>query len=290
MRFRLQGPDFRKDITCGDIDTLGAFKQLLEAETGIPTFQIKIKAGVPPRTVAGNDGDSLNSVGIRSGDRLILSYNDIEEKPNQCVSRSQGESSKTNDMLDTGAYPECVPVGDGYLVKHLSISFYLKVIGSNQSAQSLRQLVVSEIIRNPEEYSQVVLGRSRDEYCSWIMEPNSWGGAIELAIFSSYFKLGEGKYSNRVIVLYSGIHYDAVKLVMSLNEPDLLEQTIFPVSDETVVMAASELARMLQEQHQYTDVANFTLRCSICDASLLGETDAQQHAGRTGHTAFEEYS
>lgn len=38
-------------------------------------------------------------------------------------------------------------------------------------------------------YSTVILGKPPSEYSHWIMKKESWGGAIELAIFSELFKI-----------------------------------------------------------------------------------------------------
>ena len=43
MRFRLQGSDFRKDVSCEELPTFGALKALIEAETGISTSQLQGK-------------------------------------------------------------------------------------------------------------------------------------------------------------------------------------------------------------------------------------------------------
>ncbi|CAO3574679.1 unnamed protein product [Mortierella alpina] len=92
--------------------------------------------------------------------------------------------------------------------------------------QGLRQIVAQVIQANPDAYPDVVLGRPRQEYCEWIKRENSWGGAIELAIFSEHFKIeidsidvstnrvdrfGEGQYSQRALVMYSGIRKPKLK-------------------------------------------------------------------------------
>ena len=41
---------------------------------------------------------------------------------------------------------------------------------------------------------------------------------------------------------------------------------------------------------QFTDVANFTLRCGACQKGLKGEKEALEHAKATGHSNFSEYS
>ncbi|KAF9142669.1 hypothetical protein BGX30_002417 [Mortierella sp. GBA39] len=137
--------------------------------------------------------------------------------------------------------------------------------------QGLRQIVAKAIDANPDEYPDVVLGRPRGEYCEWIKKENSWGGAI--AIFSDYYK----------------IDYDAVALTPSLDIPADCDQTQFETSSEDILTAGIQLAAKLKQAHKYTDLATFTLRCSVCQIGLKGEKDAQQHAQSTMHTSFEEY-
>ncbi|KAF9906347.1 ubiquitin-specific protease otu1 [Linnemannia zychae] len=167
--------------------------------------------------------------------------------------------------------------------------------------QGLRQIVAKAIEANPDAYPDVVLGRPRKDYCDWIRKENSWGGAIELAIFSDYYKIeidsidvsttrvdrfGEGQYDQRALVMYSGIHYDAVALTPSLDIPAECDQTQFETSSEDILTAGIQLAAKLKQAHKYTDLATFTLRCSVCQVGLKGEKDAQQHAQSTMHTAL----
>ena len=46
----------------------------------------------------------------------------------------------------------------------------------------------------------------------------------------------------------------------------------------------------LLQAHNYTDLANFTLKCGTCQTGLKGESDARKHAKDTGHTNFQEFS
>ena len=43
------------------------------------------------------------------------------------------------------------------------------------------------------------------------------------------------------------------------------------------------------EARQFTDVAKFTLRCGVCKIGVKGESEAVEHAKKTGHTDFSEY-
>jgi ubiquitin thioesterase OTU1 len=51
-------------------------------------------------------------------------------------------------------------------------------------------VVASAILSDPIQYNEAILGRSVEEYIEWILKPNSWGGAIELAILSELLELG----------------------------------------------------------------------------------------------------
>ena len=92
----------------------------------------------------------------------------------------------------------------------------------------MREIIATTVSSNPEDYSEAMLGKPNQEYCEWIMKPNSWGGAIELSILSQFYGLeiavvdssngiinrfGEDKqYSHRVFLIFDGIHYDPLYL------------------------------------------------------------------------------
>ncbi|GAC94272.1 cysteine protease [Pseudozyma hubeiensis SY62] len=173
--------------------------------------------------------------------------------------------------------------------------------------QNLRQTVATSIRSNPDEYPDIVLGQPRDSYISKILSQTTWGGAIELSILSEHFgveidsidvatgtvhRFGEDKaYENRAIVVYSGIHYDALTLKEGKDET-----TIFPnlaaigiAKDEDEVMsAAKQLCQELKRRKYYTDTASFSLKCKTCGTKLTGEKQAVQHAKETGHGDFGE--
>ncbi|KAG8301063.1 aminotransferase [Homalodisca vitripennis] len=90
----------------------------------------------------------------------------------------------------------------------------------------MRKLIAAEIAKDHDTYNEAFLGRPNADYCAWILKPESWGGAIELAILSEFYMLeivvvdttngilnrfGEDKsYSNRMFLIYDGCHYDAL--------------------------------------------------------------------------------
>ncbi|KAI1316265.1 hypothetical protein EDD11_010173 [Mortierella claussenii] len=155
------------------------------------------------------------------------------------------------------------------------------------NVKGLRQIVAQAIEANPDTYPDVVLGRSRKDYCDWIRKENSWGGAIELAIFSDHYKTGMAHVLTHATErMQDGAYYDAVALTPSVDIPADCDQTRFDTHFEDVITAGIQLAAKLKKAHKFTDLATFTLRCSVCHVGLKGEKDAHQHAQQTKHTAL----
>lgn len=133
--------------------------------------------------------------------------------------------------------------------------------------------------------------------------------SLELSLFSTHYnaeiasidvetgridRFGEGKYDTRAILLYSGIHYDAVSLSPIPDAPPEFHTTLFPVGvgggdDGGVLKAAGDLATKLRAKKKFTNTATFDLKCEVCGIGLKGEKEARVHAGETGHTDFGEY-
>ena len=136
------------------------------------------------------------------------------------------------------------------------------------------------------------------------MKPNSWGGAIELLIFSNYFKtcivsvdvstgrmdkFGQDLYQNTCYLIYSGIHYDA--LAFSHGSSTEFDEVVFDaVRAAELEPAVAELAKQWKKEHKFTDLGSFTLKCAICKLGLVGQKEAQEHAIKTSHSQFTEYS
>jgi ubiquitin thioesterase OTU1 len=179
-------------------------------------------------------------------------------------------------------------------------------------ATALRSVVSRCVRSDPETFTEAYLGgQSADEYARWIEQPKHWGGAVELAILSDYFRreiaayciqttrcdvYGEGKgYKERAMVIYDGLHYDALAVAPEGHQDQGSESrdvTIFEVGSAEAEGAANGAAALVAACHaarQFTDTANFTLRCGVCGVGLKGEKEAVVHAGKTGHQNFQEY-
>tara|TARA_B100001250_G_C19526672_1_gene668392 strand:+ start:189 stop:707 length:519 start_codon:yes stop_codon:yes gene_type:complete len=113
--------------------------------------------------------------------------------------------------------------------------------------QELRNLVANIIIANPEKYTTDFLeGRSPGDYTAFILDKNSWGGAIELDLLAHYYETeigsfeiktkrldlfgGDCNYKKRAYVIYDGTHYDA--LALSKHENDKFSNYIVNFSTE----------------------------------------------------------
>jgi ubiquitin thioesterase OTU1 len=172
----------------------------------------------------------------------------------------------------------------------------------------LRSTVAQGIQAQPDLYNAAVLQKSPDDYCRWIQREDSWGGDIELSILSQAFnvevcsinvqdlrvdRFNEGQ-KNRIILVYSGIHYDTIAL--SPSEPPYtkaifppeLDLKVFDSIDDEVLEKARELCKVLQSRHYYTDTSGFTIKCNKCGWTGNGERGAQKHAEQTGHYDFAE--
>ncbi|TYK23120.1 ubiquitin thioesterase OTU1 [Cucumis melo var. makuwa] len=176
-------------------------------------------------------------------------------------------------------------------------------------ATELRQVIAATVASDPTRYSEAFLGKPNEEYCSWILDSEKWGGAIELSILSEYYGREiaaydiqtarcdlygqEKRYSERVLLIYDGLHYDALVMSPAEDAPEEFDQTIFSVNrDRTIGPIEEQTLHFVKDQQRkrrFTDTANFTLRCGVCQIGVVGQAEAVEHAKATGHVNFQEY-
>ena len=177
-----------------------------------------------------------------------------------------------------------------------------------EAAAEMRSLVAQAVVTDPISWNEAILGKDPSEYAAWILDSSKWGGAIELTILSQQLAVeisafdvqtqrvdtyGEGNgYGKRIMVIYDGLHYDALALAAYEGAPERLDETMFDVGDaqlEQVLQAASSLVCRYHDLRQFTDTSKFLLRCGVCQLGLTGEVEAMKHAQATGHQSFTEY-
>lgn len=125
--------------------------------------------------------------------------------------------------------------------------------------------------------------RPRDDYIRTILSPNSWGGAIELAILAAHYRTeiasidvetgrvdrfgdADGAGEGRALLVYSGIHYDAAVLAPEPNAPQDFCVSVVPsvgASGERALEALRALATKLRAKRAYTNTATFDLKCEV---------------------------
>lgn len=99
------------------------------------------------------------------------------------------------------------------------------------------------LLVDPVFYTEAVLGQPPHEYCNWILNPQHWGGEIELLILSRYYHRqiaafdikstkcyiygkDEG-FTERAMLLYDGVHYDPLAISPGENMIEDLDITVF---------------------------------------------------------------
>lgn len=116
----------------------------------------------------------------------------------------------------------------------------------------MREIIANAVKDNQLEFSEAVLGKPNEDYCEWIRNPNSWGGAIEVSILSNFYgieiavidtqsgsisKFGEDKdYPHRVFLIYDGIHYDPLYLESPFSVNINFFQSIFYNLQTTLII------------------------------------------------------
>ncbi|KAF8587425.1 OTU-domain-containing protein [Ramaria rubella] len=300
-------------------------QQAVLAATEIPPSLQDLKSGYPPKPLTLIPLLPVSSLGLKKGEQLI-----VTQASGTGIIHAPATVHATSSLPATGVPKPAVgpPVfmpgkqamGDEYVQIDGAALIHRVVPDDNSclfasigvvfeqdmgAAPRLRQLAANAIRNDPETYTEAMLGRPRDQYIKTILSPNSWGGAIELAIFAAHYRaevssidietgridrFGEGSsYTSRAILLYSGIHYDATSLAPTPGAPLDFHETLFPVSNLGILQAAQDLASKLRQQKKFTNTATFLLKCEICGKGLKGEKEARGHAGDTGHAQFGEY-
>ncbi|KAF8744126.1 OTU protein, partial [Rhizoctonia solani] len=304
-----------------DSATVLSLQQSIHELSGLLPSQQELKSGYPPKALTLIPELPLSSLGLQRGDQITVTAKPgsvsattgpsvptaplSAPRPTASVQTPKASTGSTNDGFvetDVGTLVHrVVPDDNSCLFSSVAIVFGQDIT----AARKMRSIVVDVIKNDPEAYPDVVLGQSRESYMAAISKDSTWGGAIELSIFSDYFRteidsydvetgrcdrFGEGKYDNRCVLMYSGIHYDAVSLAPTRDAPPDFHTTVFPVDgSDNISQAASKLASQLRASRKFTNTSTFDLKCEICGQGLKGEKEARAHAAQTGHTSFGEY-
>ncbi|CAJ0639711.1 3451_t:CDS:2, partial [Entrophospora sp. SA101] len=170
MRLRLRNKDQVHIITSlNEKSKMIELRQEIQRINGVSPAYQELKTGFPPKVCGANDEVTLESAGIQNGDLILLT--DLTPPPTAAaaITNRNLNSSKitaTGDDSTTMSKDAVIssPVENGYAV--------LREMADDNSC--LFRAI------DPVTYSDIILGKSRNEYCKWIAQKNSWGGAIEI--------------------------------------------------------------------------------------------------------------
>lgn len=281
-------------LTVPNSISLDALTREVCDKTGVHATQLL--CGFPPVPLT-------ETTSLRNGDTITITaaqteragqaqpHSTLPPQPPQTAALPSGDVLLRRTIADDNS---CLFNAVGYCLQH-----------SRELAPRLRQLVADVVKTDTLTWSDSVLGKASAEYQRWICLTTSWGGAIELAILSEHFgvaihaadiqtcrvdRYGEDRgHEERILLMYDGLHYDAIVQSPSADSPEEFDTSIFPNGRTEVDAALEALVKGHHKAHAYTDTATFTLRCLVCREGLKGQAEAVAHAQRTGHQSYGEY-
>lgn len=295
--------------------TVFELKNILANMCSVDSSRLKIRSGYPPKVIdISNNSVTMSEMPFASGDTLVVEEDNSILPPSSSsnVYPSAANTSPFNDNLNSlwnaqlgqvnGILTrKVVPANNSCLFTSINCCMSEGALDLD-AAPAMRDIIAGVVTSQPDLYTEAVLGKPNPDYCNWILKGESWGGAIEISILNKYYaveidvvdtqsgridRFGEDMhFVNRIFLLYDGIHYDP--LIMEPLDGITPIKSIFPVSDDVLVAQALEIAAECKKSRQFTDVANFSLRCIVCNKPLKGQREAQEHATKTGHTNFGE--
>lgn len=330
MRVRLRAPGGQHTAELADDATVGDLKSVVFEKTGVAPEAQELKAGFPLKTIEGEDGLSLASCGVTNGESITVAevataapaaapgpaavaamHEPMDE--DEALARAIAASLEDTHGDGVGLSPsEAVETNAVRVVIDADNSCLFNAVGyvmrkSLKEAPQLRKVIADVVFGDEFTYNEGFLGKPNAEYCAWILGPNHWGGAVELSILCKHFETeiaaydiqtkrcdlyGQDQgYPERVMLLYDGLHYDA----MALAKPGAArgdDATIVRSTGPEAAEADAKARAVVEQAHaarQFTDTANFALRCLVCQLGLKGEKEAVEHAKTTGHQNFGEY-
>jgi ubiquitin thioesterase OTU1 len=206
---------------------VSSFQQLLAAQFQVPVpLQALFVAGVPPRPISTADGNlSLSFLGIKPGDSIEL--REVDDAAPSEMRQGKAGSWEHISFIPAGSgrfFRKEMPRDNSCLFH--AIAFLcgnsVKGNGGNANAQSMRELAANIVASDPAKWNTATLASPNALYQQHILTPSTWGGGIELAIFSQHFQMeilafdllhlredafgSDQNYGKRVFLIYTGDH------------------------------------------------------------------------------------
>ena len=277
-------------------DTLSVLKQAIKlnlSSRGVNTSEANIKLiyGFPKKIIQGEDLDSLSleELSIFDKEYLIIELNESNQEQNE------KDNNQPQDIIDYSKYSikrKEIPADNSCLFNAINFAINQNI----NSPEVIREIIIAEIMSNPEEYNSAILGKNPEDYCKWISNKETWGGGIEISILSKFFQVQIavadiqfitieyfGNYDKCIYLLYNNIHYDVF-----YKEENGKITGIFNSNDAKVKQEVMDICMQLQNREIYVDTKNFSLKCMQCGFLMKGQNEAVEHSKKTGHINFSE--
>jgi ubiquitin thioesterase OTU1 len=258
IKLRIRTPNTTLIIdTLNEESTVEDLQRILEEKAQMPKEEQQILNGYPPKEIDLSSNQKLSQVGIKNGDQLTL-----KKKGTQTgIIKGKLDGPYIPPSSTRGYFVRRNMPGDNSCLFH-SCSYVLEN-KSKTKARELRELCANLVLQDPKTYNTAFLGMPNHVYVQNILDPNAWGGAIELSILSKYYKTeivafdittcredhyGEDmNYTTRVLLLYTGNHYDALALAEHGGASELTDQVKFSTTDKSIMDKARAYVK---EEHQ----------------------------------------
>lgn len=302
MRLKVVTKKAQQVLSIDDDSTVDKLLDLLLQDEIITNKEdVKIKAGFPPKDLELDDPDNkLLDLGVRAGDKLIIEESSTIATPTEGVTKSDTQKIELkSNPIPKGA--KAIPFNSGLVKLHTiednNSCLFDSIKYLTSSSIDLREIVAQHILADPINYNDAILGKPVDRYVDWIMKSTSWGGAIELQILSMFLgvridsiDVESGRIDSfnpdgdeYIVVLYTGIHYDAV-----VFEQNGRETRVFKKEDNDFLKGAKLLAEGLNHKGYVTNTSTFKVKCKTCGHIADGEKGVTNHASKVGHFDFGE--
>jgi len=265
----------------------------------------------PTTTNNDNDNNDNDKSGMMTEEEELVARAVEASMLDEGRMRAADSTTSALDIDDDGtvAVRKVIDADNSCLFNAIGYVFFRSLA----KAKELRKVVHDAVLSDPDTFSEAALGKPPKEYAEWVLQPNSWGGQVELFVLSTHLQkqiaaydvqtgrvdvYGEDRFprSERGHLIYDGLHYDALVFAYpDLEDVSDTHVTVVDCSLEPISKIngfdrkARALAKKDQERRLFIDVANFSLRCLVCQTGLVGENEAREHAKNTGHTNFGEY-
>lgn len=316
LRFRVRfksGPP--KVIRIEKEKTVADLFDMISKLSGIPVDNIVLKEAFPPPpkvvNLPNHSQKLVDTKSLPSGTSLIvergMSIDKSSAKPSVSAvdeKLDQTEEKKPQQMTERKKHPQMtkrvIPDDNSCLFKSVAYALENRAM---ENANDMRELIAGIVLSDPETWNQAILGMENEKYVEKIMQPNTWGGSIELSILAANYGceiaawdvsanrvniFGQGcGYSKRIYVLYDGVHYDV--LAQNLNGSSGAQTndvTIFEPNDNLAFTQAASICENHFKQKKFTNVYTYKIKCNTCQSEMRGNDEVKEHADRTGHNDF----